>query len=165
MNNNKYAPFQTKESRDIILLFWNKKLTPQIEKMRNVALAIAKYRPIILHTVARSKIEDIEKNYNTILEEFLDLYQKFKAPMFEGGIFEDLNIDYKNSLNQEKISIMAIDYKMADKTILGELFNEGFSLIDMIDKQITRKRQILDQYLVIGLSIIAIIVSLLVALF
>jgi len=165
MNNNEYAPFQTKESRDAILLFWNTKLTPQIEKMRSLALTTARYCPIIFHIISRSEIKNIEKDYNTILERFLDLYQKFKAPMFEGGIFENSSVDYKNPSNQEKIIIMAVDYKMADKTILGELFDEGFCLIDMIDKQITRKRQILDQYLAIGLSIIAIIVSLLVAFF
>lgn len=163
MTDNSYAPFNTKEGRDSILLFWNNKLMPQLSKLQKLLYEVAEYRPCMVHILNRSKIKSLESTYNANLKDFLEIYRIFKAPIFEGGIFSDAGVDHTKPENQQIIAEMSADYMITGKQMLNEPFSEGFSLIDIIDKQLTRRRQILDNYLTVSLSISAIIISILIA--
>jgi len=83
--------------------------------------------------------------------------------MFEGGIFSDSGVDHTKDENQQMVLEMSSDYMSLGQQMLKDPFNEGFSLIDLVDKQLTRRRQILDNHLTVGLSISAILISILIA--
>ena len=150
--------FQTDEAGKTILDFTKDELLPAVKSLEKLAIEIADYRINFWNSFFRKRLSDLQKKYQKENKKFLDLYHKYSTP---DELFSQFNSDsYKD---KQKIGMMIGDYFNSRQAVLYH-FEQGFKLLEIIDRQITRYYQSADQRVAVSLSIIAITISVIITL-
>ena len=151
-----YGPFQTKEGGDTIAIFTKDELLPITAKIEELAIKVSQFRLGFFSSFSRKRSSQIENEYKKISVEFIKLYHKWNTPDI---LFKDLKIDSKE---EQKLGGVMADYFKSQQAVMWH-FNEGFRLLSYIDRILTEQSTASYNRITITLSILAITISVVVA--
>lgn len=151
--------FQTHEAGKTILTLAKEKLFPAVGKLKELAMETAKYRINICNSFFRMGLDSLQRKYEEQNRNFLALYHEYSTP---DELFAEFNLDPEK--DKDKIGLMMGDYLKSEQAIISH-FQEGFKFLEIIDRQLTRYYQSADQRMATVLSISAITISIIVAIF
>lgn len=152
-----WGPFESDLGGKPIIDHVVKKIFPIMKKVKNLSLEVSDYKQGFLNSFFRVKLPSLNKQYRAINKEFLEIYHVYQTP---DDLFKDLDID--KDKEKEKLGIVMVDY-INTKAPVMEHFKEGFHLLELIDRSLIRYSQSADQRVSTFLAILAITISIIVA--
>jgi len=157
-----YGPFQREDAGKIILNFSKDKLLPSITDLEKFVIKVADYEITFISSFSRKKLNQLNSEYKEKNKNFYILYHLFSTP---DELFKEIKktkgIKDKPQLTEIDGGIIA-DYFTAKQMIMNS-FGEGFKLLGTTERQLDRYYQSADQKVATILSIFAITISIIVA--
>jgi len=147
-----YGPFQTKEGSDTIAKFTKDELLPLIRNIEELAIKVSQFRVGFWRSFWRRKFSELEDQYKQESVLFIKFYHRWSTPDI---FFDDLNIDTED---QQRLGGVMADYFQTQKAI-AQHFNEGFRLLNYIDRILTNQSTASYNRVSISLGILAIVIS------
>ncbi len=137
----------------IVLSYFKDELNPTVTALQTFAEEVASYKVGFFESLTRKKLEGMESRYAEHMSSFMRIYKKWHLP---DEMFKDVQIADKTGLLAEYMQL---------KPSLTEHINEGFRVLAFIDKLISGARSTADTQVAVILSIIAITISIVTAIF
>ena len=141
------------EASEYIDKFVNEQLTPTITELEKVALSVARFRVTLTGSFFRRKLSTLNNNFQEQTKNFLVLYYMYSNP---DKLFADLKLEPSET---QRIELIMGDYQLSRQMVMAQ-FEEGFRLIDLIDRQVNTFYRSADHKMAIVLSLAAVVVSL-----
>lgn len=151
------GPFNDQINAEVIPEFIMGELFPSLEKIRTLCSNTYGIDRGYIKSVDRSEINDKTDEYRGVAKEFLDLYIKWNTPdrLYEG-------IDPGISDNASRMAGILQEYYNYGLP-MRQHFEEGFRLLDQIDRSLTSLNNASFARLSLGSGLVAIVISLIVA--
>lgn len=136
-----------------LLTFFREELQPVVADLQSLAEDVAGFRVGFLESITRRRLRELEKRYAHSMTQFMTVYRKWHSPdeMFKG---------IGDSYNAEVLA----EYQRI-KPALAEHIQEGFRVLGFIDRLVGGARSVADNRVAVILSISAITVSIIFAIF
>jgi hypothetical protein len=153
-----WGPFQSELGGKPIMEHLSKQVFPVVKEIQQLSLEIGDYKQGFINSFFRARLSELQEKYRKVNKKFLQAYHIYQTP---DELFKDATINQKK--DEQKIAVMISDY-MNTKNIIMPHFQEGFVLLEMMDRNLTRCSQSADQRVSTFLSILAITISIVLAL-
>lgn len=142
---------QSGTGQKIVLTFLKDELQPVILELHSVARNASSFRTGFWGSFTQKNLRNIETAYVDAMNRFMAAYKKW---CFPDELFKDAGSSYTPQA--------LVDY-MSMKPALQEHIHEGFRLLEYTDRVISGQRSAASNRVAIFLSIVAITVSIIVA--
>ncbi|MBU1164693.1 hypothetical protein KKA15_03975 [Patescibacteria group bacterium] len=152
-----WGPFKTEAGGKPIIEHVTKQVFPIMKKLQQLSLEIGEYQQGFINSFLQSRLSSLKKNYNQVNKEFLEIYHIYQTP---DELFKEVKLD-KEKDEADTATIMS-DY-FNSQSFIKPHFDEGFGLLEIMDRNLTRYSQSADQRISTSLAIIAITISIVVA--
>jgi len=136
----------------------SKQVFPIVKEIQKLSLEIGDYRQDFINSFFRGRLSELQGKYQVVNKKFLQAYHIYQTP---DELFKDVILDQEK--DKEKIAIMISDYMNTKNPIMPH-FQEGFGLLEVMDRNLARYSQSADQRVSVFLSITAITISVILAL-
>jgi hypothetical protein len=141
------------ETSEFIDKFINEQLTPTITELEKVALNVTRFKVTLWGSFSRGRLARLHQNFQEQTKNFLVLYYMYSNP---DKFFAELQLKPSDT---ERIDSVMEGYTKSREMVMA-LFEEGFRLNELIDRQITTYDRSADHRMAITLSLLAVIASL-----
>ena len=153
MNN---GPFKSSEGNQIITDFLMKELFPMNKEIQTLLVDVSSIRMGYFRSLVPSDLNDIEDKHADLLERFMKAYRKWNDP---DVLFKDSKMK-----DPQKVSLMMMDYNQM-QTAVGKHIDEAFRMMEQIDRITANKKTTSYNRITMLLSLLAITISTIVAIF
>lgn len=136
----------------------SERVFPVVKEIQKLSLEIGDYKQSFVNSFFRNRLAELQEKYRLVNKKLLQAYHIYQTP---DELFKDNILDQKN--DQQEIAVMLSDY-MSTKNVIMPHFQEGFLLLEVMDRNLARYSQSADQRVSIFLSITAITISVILAL-
>jgi hypothetical protein len=150
------GPFASIESGNAIMQHMKDAVLPAEKAIQVLALKVFDYKPTLLNSFQRAKFSEISEEYRVVSGEFLRAYKIFQTP---DELFKQIQS------NDSQKAAMYVSDLMRFSPAAKPHFDECFRLLEIIDRSLTRYSESSDQRVATILSLTAISVSIMVAIF
>lgn len=147
------SPFGHDGASKILLDFTKNELFPIKNNLMDFLIEVSTFKPNIVKSFYRKKLNRIENKYIDLTKLFSDLLRKYETPDI---IFKSLDVPNQD---KEKIGYVMKTY-MNFATSIKPILGDCLRLLEIIDRAISNKRNVADFKMSIILSIIAITIAL-----
>lgn len=147
------GPFSSEEGGQRIMLFLKESVFPTLREVQELSLEVASYTQGFLNSFDRRQFWHLENRYQTLNKRFLTNFHIYQTPdeLFK----EETEADKKDAY---KSAMLISDY-MKTVGAIKPHFDEGFRLLEIIDRTLLRYAQSADQRVATILSLTAITVT------
>lgn len=152
--NDKKGPFLTEEASTAIMHLFANELSPAKKEIYDVALDLTNYTQNFLNSFFRLKLSSLTRRFNEAHRNFLKIYHVYETP---DELFKDY--EEKTKQDQKLMALMMADYMNSSRMVRAH-FDEGFRMLEVLDRTLLRYSQSADQRVTFTLSIVALIVAL-----
>ncbi len=146
------GPFQSQKGGEAIAKFTKDELFPTTKKIRELAISVSQFKSDFFESFLRFKLNALEKSFKNTSIHLLSTYHKWSTP---DELFKNADIDPNKP---EEFGPVMQDYFNSQQAIMQH-FNEAFRLSSYIDGTLTGQRTASYNRTSIGLSILAITIS------
>lgn len=150
------GPFLSEEGGTMIAKFTKDELFPITKRIRTLAIEISNFRAGFRESFLRLKIKHFENSYKDVSVVLVSLYHTWSTP---DELFKELKIDTNNP---QLFGPIIQDYFNSQQAVMQH-FNEGFRLLSYIDGILTNQSTASYNRISIGLSLLAIATSIVLA--
>jgi len=147
-----WGPFNSELGGKPIMDHLSKQVFPIVKEIHYLSLEIGDYKQGFLNSFFRSQLSELQEKYRVANKKFLQAYHIYQTP---DELFKEVDIDQED---KQKMAVMISDY-MNTKNVIMPHFQEGFTLLEVMDRNLTRYSQSADQRVSVFLSILAITIS------
>jgi hypothetical protein len=153
------GPFNTEIATRVIMNFVATNVFPVKKEIQEFSLEVASYSQGFWNSFLRHELGSLEKRYRELNQKFLTTYHTFDTP---DELLKETNDQLKD--NQNLMGLVMADYMQIDNMVQKQ-FDECFRMLSVISRDLSRYSQATDQRVATILSMAAISVSVIVAIF
>mgnify|MGYP001582465452 FL=1 len=153
----RWGPFNSELGGKPILNHLSTQVFPIVKEIRKLSLEIGDYRQGFINSFFRKTLSELQEKYRIINKNLLQTYHIYETP---DELFKENTLDQQK--DQQRIAEMLSDYMNTRNAVIPH-FQEGFALLEIIDRNLNRYSQSADQRISIVLSITAITISIILA--
>ncbi|MFC6635439.1 hypothetical protein [Microbulbifer taiwanensis] len=137
----------------VALTYFREELQPVLSELHELSVKLSGFKVGFFESITRNRIRDLEADYANLMNRFMATYKKWYLPeeMFNGTGVE--------------LTTEAYSEYHGLKSAFTEHIQEGFRLISFADRLVGGARSIADNRVAITVSISAITVSVIIAIF
>lgn len=150
------GPFQHDASGQAIAKFLFEELNPVVGELRQLAVDVSGFKLAFWASFTTRGLRNLEELYNATMKRFMTAYKKWQNP---DELFGEVP-----PKDDEEAGPMLADY-LRFSDLVDKSINEGFRLVGHIDGVLSQQRSIAYNRVAMMISIAAITVSIIVAVF
>ncbi len=147
-----WGPFSDEDAGKEILTFTKDEMFPCLEDIRKLAVEVSGARLKYVEIFYNQRLRGQRKKYGKSFRDFLTLHRKWSTPDI---LYEAIKVNPRDSV---KAARMMQDYMNSAPAVKPHL-DEGFRLLNQIDKALTNQETASYNRITVLLSLLAITIS------